>query len=265
MEFVPIASSSGGCCYLVKGGGAPLLVECGLAPSRLKAALGFRLTELAGCLVSHSHGDHCQGVQGLLSLAVDCYASRETWAALHLAGCHRAHPVTAREGFRVGGYDVMPFEAVHDAPGTLGFLVAQGGEKLLYLTDTAYCPFRFEGLTVLAVECNWGEEAMRQSHIDGRVHSERFRRTARNHMSLERLVTMLRANDLSQVREIFLLHLSDANADEAAFKDAVARATGKPVIVAPSRTGAVSRSGSSSTGAAPVGDLDDFEETARRR
>src|SRR5690606_41843978 len=59
------------------------------------------------------------------------------------------------------------------------------------------------------------------------------RRVLCNHMSLERLLAMIRSNYFSQVREIHLLHLSDGNSDVAAFRAAVYRATGKPVFVAP--------------------------------
>ena len=61
------------------------------------------------------------------------------------------------------------------------------------------------------------------------------RRLTKSHFSLENLKSFLKANDLSQVREIYLIHLSDANSDEEKFKYEIAALTGKPVIVAPKR------------------------------
>jgi phosphoribosyl 1,2-cyclic phosphodiesterase len=54
----------------------------------------------------------------------------------------------------------------------------------------------------------------------------------RGHMSIEQTREMLLSNDLSKVREIWLIHLSDSNSDAEAFRDDIQAATGKPVYVA---------------------------------
>lgn len=269
MQFRPIASSSAGCAYVLSADGLPdLLIECGVRFQQIQRALAFKTSQLAGCLISHSHGDHCASVSDLTARGIDCYASEETLTALRYASPHRAHVLTPHETHNVKGWNVMGFPVVHDAPGTLGFLVAAGSDKFLYLTDTAYSPFRFEGLTLIAVEANWSEGVMRQNHRDGLVHSERFRRTARNHMSLDRTIDMLRANDLSKCRAIHLLHLSDANSDEAEFVDKVARATGVPTYCAPaglpSTTKATNTIGHQSGGGPAGADLDETLGQGRR-
>jgi phosphoribosyl 1,2-cyclic phosphodiesterase len=58
------------------------------------------------------------------------------------------------------------------------------------------------------------------------------KRLLRSHFSLENVLEFLRANDMSKVQEIYLLHLSDNNSDEAMFKRRVQEVTGKPVYVA---------------------------------
>jgi len=166
---------------------------------------------------------------------MNVWASRETWEAYLLgayAGHHRAKVIAPLEEFSVGDWRVIGFPVIHDAPGTLGFLVSGQGGKLLYLTDTAFTEFKFPGLTHIAVECNWSEEAIRANTRSGEVSSERFKRTVNNHMSLERVIRFLQANDLTTVKEIHLLHLSDTNSDEQEFKQAAMKATGKPVFIA---------------------------------
>jgi phosphoribosyl 1,2-cyclic phosphodiesterase len=234
MQFRPLASSSAGCAYLLSTPSETLLIDCGVRFAVIQEALNFELSKLSGCLISHSHGDHCSAAAKLLNAGVDCYASRETWSALEksIRFKHRAHELESGKQISVGEFQVKAFDAVHDAEGTLGFLVSHDSECLLYLTDTAYSKYTFERVTIMAVECNWGEAQMRENSRDGEIHSERFRRTASNHMSLERLLRLFEKNDLSSVREIWLLHLSDANSDEVAFKEAVQRATGKPVYIA---------------------------------
>jgi phosphoribosyl 1,2-cyclic phosphodiesterase len=235
LHFEPLASSSAGCSYVLRRGNlAPLLIDAGLSFKEIQVAMNFQLSGIAGCLVSHAHGDHAKAAHQLLRNAVHVYASRETLAAIDGLALAFAEELHAERTKNIGPWRVRPFAAVHDQPGTLGFLIANnvGHERLLYLTDSAYSPYRFEGLTHIAVECNWSAEIMRENALRGDISADRYKRTARTHMSLERLLEMLAANDLSKVQEIHLLHLSDANSDEEAFATAVRRATGCPVYVA---------------------------------
>lgn len=234
IEFRPLASSSDGCCYILSSTlvDAPLLIDAGLRFRAIQEALDFRVTRLAGGLISHCHGDHSKSVVALMNAGVDLYASPETWEELGIK-THRAKKIGPDRAVQIGPWNVQAFDAVHDAPGTLGFLIATPeGKRLLYLTDTAFSKYRFDGMTHVAIECNFSKEILRNNAITGVIHAARFRRTMTNHMSLERLLTFLAANDLSAVEEIHLLHLSDANSDEEAFKLAVQKATGKPVYIA---------------------------------
>lgn len=229
MTFTAHASSSAGNLYAVTAGGCPrLLIECGLPRRAVQRAMDFQVSELAGCLVSHHHADHASSTGYLLGAGVDCYMSAGTASALGVGG-HRIHLVEPLRRFDVGPWAVLPFDVRHDADDALGFLVCSpDGDKLLYACDTAYVPYRFRGLTHIAVEANYSAEILRKRDVD----VEQKKRVMRNHLSIERVVEMLAANDLSRVREIWLLHLSDGNSDENAFRDVVQRATGKPTFVA---------------------------------
>ena len=56
-------------------------------------------------------------------------------------------------------------------------------------------------------------------------------RLFKSHMSLEHLKDMLNANDLSNLQQIFLLHLSNNNSDERQMKTEIERLTGAEVYV----------------------------------
>lgn len=62
MDIQVLASSSKGNCYRVSNGSTPLLLECGIRFKEIQQKLNFRLSEIAGCLVSHEHQDHCKAV-----------------------------------------------------------------------------------------------------------------------------------------------------------------------------------------------------------
>lgn len=233
MEITVLASSSRGNCYLVADGGQSLLLDCGIRFHDIQRGIGFSFSSVAGCLVTHEHGDHAKAVQDVMKAGVDVYTSAGTWEALGFTG-HRARTVKAMQQVRIGPWTVLPFDAVHDAAEPLGFLLASStGAKLLYLTDSAYCKYRFQGLTHLLIECNHSVELLRQSVANGSIPLAHKNRVLTSHMSLERCLDFLKANDLRAVEEIHLIHLSDQNSDADGFKRAVAAATGKPVFVAP--------------------------------
>ena len=196
----------------------------------MREATGHRLTSLSGCLVSHEHLDHLKAAADLMRAGVDCYMSQGTAEAAGLTN-HRLKIVRALEQVQIGTWNVLPFDTVHDAAEPLGFLLSSGKNKLLYLTDTAYCRYRFVGLTHIMIEANYSKEILDCNVEAGNLPVAMKARLLRSHMSIDRVLEFLRCNDLSRVREVRLIHLSDGNSDAADFKRQVQRATGKPVIV----------------------------------
>ena len=65
----------------------------------------------------------------------------------------------------------------------------------------------------------------------GYIPVELVPRLVRSQMSLEHLIMTLRANDLSRVRQIYLLHLSANNSDERRCREEIQKLTGAEVYV----------------------------------
>jgi phosphoribosyl 1,2-cyclic phosphodiesterase len=235
MKFTPLASSSRGNAYLLEAeGAAPLLLEAGIPIKRLREKLrehGVSLSELAGCLVSHCHGDHSKAVKEILLAGVDVWASHGTAEALAIFNHHRFHAVT-QDIFQVEKWNVIGFDLEHDAPEPKGFIVSCGLDRILFVPDTSYVKNRFRGITLIAVECNNITETLNRNVIEGYIPPVVARRIRRNHMSLENLILMLKANDTSRLREVWLLHLSDANSSEDIMKQKIQEELGVPVYVA---------------------------------
>jgi phosphoribosyl 1,2-cyclic phosphodiesterase len=232
IEITSFGSSSAGNAYRITDGHTPLLLEAGLKYKDLQRALSFRVSELAGCIISHEHGDHSMAAKDLIRAGVDIYTSQGTADALKLSG-HHIRPVSSLKQFTIGTWTVLPFDVQHDAAEPLGFLLANtSGDKLLFATDTYYIKHRFVGLTHIMVECNYSIKTLNQNIAAGRVPAVLKNRLLRSHFSLENVKDFLRANDLHRVREIHLLHLSDNNSDEELFKREIMALTGKQVFVA---------------------------------
>ncbi|MDD5092825.1 MAG: MBL fold metallo-hydrolase [Dehalococcoidia bacterium] len=232
IDIKVLASGSTGNCYRISDGKIPLLIEAGIPIDRIRKGVDFKLSEIQGCLISHAHMDHAKAAKKLMDAGIDCYMSKETAEALKVSG-HRLHVLDPNQMHtNIGPWAVISFETEHDAEGSLGFLIMHGDEKILFLTDTAYTRYRFNGLTRIMIECNFDEDIIRENVASGVLHQSLKSRIYANHMSIDRVLDFLKANDLSQCREIWLLHLSDSNSDAEAFKRRVQEATGKIVRVA---------------------------------
>lgn len=157
--------------------------------------------------------------------------SKGTAEALEVSG-HKVKIMEAGKQYQVGGWSVVPFPVVHDAAEPLGFILARGKSKWLFATDTAYIVNQFRGLTHIAVECNYNPEILIARCASGIITKTMLDRLTFSHFGLDNVLEFLSKNDLSLVREIHLLHLSDSSSDEKLMKKTIEAATGIPVFVA---------------------------------
>lgn len=231
MDIQILASSSKGNAYRIDDGQTPLLLDAGIPFKELKIRLKFRVSELEGALITHSHMDHAKAVPDLMKAGIDCYMSAGTAAELGILG-HRLKVVKAKQQVKIGTWTVLPFDVQHDVAEPLGFLLVSGANKVLYATDTYYLKYKFTGLTHILIECNHSYDILYRNVMSGALPMEHKNRLMRSHFSLENVKEFLRANDLSKVEEIYLIHLSDGNSDAERFKSEIMALTGKPVYIA---------------------------------
>ena len=228
MDIKIIASGSSGNAYLIGDGRTRLLLDAGIPFSRIQIGCGFRTSSIDACLVTHRHGDHAAAVPKLLQRGITVYSNADV-AGLY-EGVQELH---ALREHTVGTFRVLPFEAEHDVP-CYGYQVTSTatGEKLVYITDSAYVRYTFTGLTHIMIEANYAEDIMIGNVRDDKIPFPLAERVAQTHMSIDTLLELLRANDITKVRQIYLLHLSDNNSDAEKFKRLVQQETGAEVYIA---------------------------------
>lgn len=232
IEVIPLASSSKGNCYYITDGSSPLLIDPGIKFDSIREQLNFKVSDIQAVLCSHEHNDHCKAVLDLTKAGIDCYMSQGTKDELNLES-HRINIIQAKQQFKVGPWTILPLDVKHDAKEPLAFLIAhREGYKILYATDTYYLKYTFTGLTHILIECNYSQQVLNENVSSGLIPIEQKKRTIRSHMSLETVKDFMRANDLSKVQEIWLLHLSSDNSHAQIFKQEVQKVTGKMVFLA---------------------------------
>lgn len=233
MKFKVIGSGSGGNCYLFDTGAETLIVEAGKSFLDVKKALDFEVGRIVGCLVSHEHKDHSKYVGEMLESGIDVFASAGTIEAMDVADTVNLHIVIPEIQFRVGGFDVIGYSSKHDAAEPLCFLFRHKEcGTVLFATDTYYLRQRFRGLNNILIECNYDKSVLLKNYFNGIVPKPLYERLLSSHMGLDTCLKMLGMNDLREVNNIVLIHISSVNGDASAFRDAVQLATGKMVTSA---------------------------------
>ena len=227
MKFKALASSSAGNAYVVSDEETHVLLECGVSHSKLQKLSGFSLSEFKACLVTHEHKDHAKAVADLISRGMPVYMSQGTADVLETDGVEL---IEDKMQFNVGSFDIVPFTTFHDAREPLGFLIKSrvDGDVLAFATDTVNLRYKFPDLNILAIEANYDKNILERCE---RMPEKVRYRITNSHMEIDTLCDYLRSLDLSQCREIHLLHLSDATSHEGHFINKVARAVPKGIKI----------------------------------
>lgn len=234
MELTVINSNSQGNAYILQSStGEALLIECGVSIKQIKEALYFNLANVSGCIVTHEHKDHCKSVLDVIASGINVYATEGTHRAMGTFKSHRAVIIADQDRFNVGNFRVAAFEAKHDCAEPVGYLIwHKECGTVLFLTDSYYTEFNFSQfkLNNIIIEANFANDIIDRKLVEDKKFLRD--RVITSHMSLDTCKKTLQANDLSNVINIVLIHLSDSNSDEARFKKEVEEATGKRVFIA---------------------------------
>ena len=201
-----LGSESAGNSYILKAdSGEVLLLEAGINFKEVKKALGYNLSGVVGCFVTHAHFDHSKYIRDFAKAGIDCYCNQDTIEKLSLQSNHRVQNMPEKKLFHIGRFTIIPFSVVHNVPCN-GFLIhhPESG-KILFATDAAFIPHRFTGLSHILIEANYSDEAMVSDRAVG------------HHMALDTALTFIRQNVSPTLRNVVLLHLSATNSDEKQF------------------------------------------------
>lgn len=221
-----LATGSKGNCYLLTSGETRILLDCGIAYKKTLKLLDFKLP--TAVLVTHEHQDHAKAAEDFIKHGVDVYMTTGTAMALGLEENHRLHLIENGANFKVGECVSFAFEVTHDAAEPVNFIVNDGEDQILYVTDTGKISNKFDGLTKILIETNFDHETLRRSKkLD-------FRQTIRihdNHLAIDSVTKYLEEIDLSECKEIYLIHISARHGDGEEFKNLIQKVVGDNIKV----------------------------------
>jgi phosphoribosyl 1,2-cyclic phosphodiesterase len=219
LRFAVLASGSKGNCAWLASEHSQLLIDCGIGPrtlAGLMSRIGARLAQIDAVLITHTHGDH---VQGLLPLLRHCrpriYAPGAHVAELrNLLGSAQwteIVPIEAEQGFFHRDIDILPVEVSHDCPPTVMYKLHHGHSTVGVLTDLGEVQPRHTALfgdcDVLLLESNHCPLMLRS----GPYPEVLKRRIASRLGHLSNAQAYQFAAGLARLPRLFLGHLSDEN------------------------------------------------------
>lgn len=233
MKLTVIGSSSKGNGYVIQDENEALVIEAGVSLNSLKEAVSFNLRKIAGCIITHEHGDHSKHADMYLRSGVKTFMSVGTAEKIKLSKYSRPGYLKSQEVVQIGNFTVLPFDVKHDAKEPLGFLVHHSKiGNLLFLTDTYFTQYKFPELNHILVEANYCQEIIKERFVQNTIHPVVYKRLFKSHMSIQSTKVLLASNDLSKVKNIMLIHLSDSNSDAKSFKKQIEGLTGLPTVIA---------------------------------
>ena len=233
MKLTVLNSNSAGNCYILSNGKETLIIELGVNFKRVTEALNHDLSSVVGAVVSHCHGDHFSEVPKALRYGIPVVMSLGTGNKGGYS--HNEKPtdgalfIKKEKPVKLGNFDILSFDLNHNCAEPIGFLIRHPDMgTMAFITDTFYVSQSFSGLNHILVECNYSEEIL----LANKIEDFRNDSTIMAHMSLKTCMNFLENQDLSRVRNIMLIHLSDRNSNAAQFQAKITAQTGKKVTIA---------------------------------
>ena len=196
------SGSKGNCYVLMDNNGRRLILDSGIQYKKILDGIGYELLSIDGVCVTHEHKDHSLSVNEFRIRGIPIYKpyADKPDAKLLIAYFGRFH--------------IQCFPLEHDVP-CYGYLITHPEMgKLVYITDTAYCKYRFKGLNHILVECNYDEQMLSEDYA-ARGH------VLHDHMEIQTTCRFIQANSSDALKNVILCHLSSENISEKTAMDEV--------------------------------------------
>lgn len=232
MRMTCLGSGSAGNCYLFEAADGVLMVEAGIRFIEVKKALRFKISGIVGCLISHEHKDHSKSLKDVIGCGIRVLALEDVFQSQGIANRAFCKSIEPMHGYKVGRFKVFAFPVVHDVP-CVGFVIEhEEMGKLLFVTDTMMLEYRVPKLNHVMLEANYADDILQYNIDNGIVPFAMRDRLLHSHMELETAKDVIRANDMAEVNEVILIHLSGNNSDCGRFKREICEVSGKPTHIA---------------------------------
>lgn len=229
-SFFSLSSGSCGNCYYLGNSYYGILIDAGIGPRVIKKRLaehGVNLSSIMAVLITHDHYDHIKSVGHLgEKLHIPVYATREVHRGIKNSPLIQnslngsAKYIEKGKTFQIEDFRVTPFDVPHDSNDNAGYYMEFGGQKMTLATDVGAITDEVANYMCkanqLVIESNYDEEMLNNGRYPW--HLKRRITSGTGHLSNRQTAEFLANNFSSELRNIWLCHLSgDNNNPQLAF------------------------------------------------
>lgn len=244
MKVNILASGSSGNCIALQSGETTILVDAGIAKTKIEKALldvGIKAKDIVAIFITHAHKDHTKGLPLANKYKIPVYAAEDEWKDIDLVD-EDLQNIVDQESVLVPFVDedwvfeVSGFNVHHDAYEPKGYVIenADGNFKVSICLDTGkvdeFMLYAMRHSDIYIIEANH-EPAMVEvcdypNSVKARILSDV------GHLSNEQTADALSKLVQGKGERIYLTHLSSTNNMPAIARMTVMRALKRKGLVA---------------------------------
>lgn len=217
MIFQIIESSSSGNCSFLECDGVKILIDAGIAITKIRSFLAsknLQLDDIDAVFITHEHSDHYNSLCRFKNCNAKIFANRATAECIRYKdSCTKNlnwHLFETGTEFDFYGIKVRSFSIPHDTSDPVGFYFEHNDKRLVYATDMGKTTYSVRDIVsqadVLVLESNYCPKMLERSnrpyYLKARI------RGSYGHLSNADTIDLLKNSVSTNIQKIFLAHIS---------------------------------------------------------
>lgn len=225
MKIKVLASGSKGNCSYIETKSTRFLIDIGIPYQRLEKELykmNLTIDDIDALLLTHAHKDHTNGLKVLLKKSnFKIYTNEDMLNEIKEVIPEDRIEIYEEEN-KIYDTTIKIIKTSHDAKGSVGYLIEEDAESLVYITDTGYINRKYfsilENKNVYYIESNHDEKMLMDGnypyYLKQRIISDE------GHLSNSTTARYLKKLIGKDTKYIILAHLSEQNnTEELAYQE----------------------------------------------
>lgn len=224
LHYISFGSGSSGNSSFLFTETDGLLIDAGIGIRALKRQFknfGLHMSSVKNILITHDHADHVKSVGSLSrDYNLPVWTTKTVHDGINNNWCvrckitpERAKHVQKGIPFQLGDFLITPFGIPHDSADNVGYCIQYKDVTFVLMTDIGHLTDEMKGFiskaNYLVIEADYEKEML----ISGPYpeHLKRRILSPYGHMSNEECAMALAENATSNLKHVWLCHLSDEN------------------------------------------------------
>ncbi|USK46319.1 MBL fold metallo-hydrolase [Cytobacillus oceanisediminis] len=217
MKVDILASGSGGNCIALRSGETTILVDAGVAKTKIEKRLlevGIRPDNIRAIFITHAHSDHVKGLPLANKYKIPVYAAEGEWKDIQGVDDDLQRSFRAGSDINLNDYFIESFKTHHDAMDPVGYVVhGHDGEKCSICLDTGHVDQEMltamEFSNIYIIEANHEPAMLEFSNYPNYLKARILSNVG--HLSNEQTAEALSKLLQGVGEQIYLTHLSSKN------------------------------------------------------